>query len=299
MISKSRSGVVRERRWIGMSVGIAWLFSAVAWADEGAADALLQRNVSQLKAFLAEQERERKERERERELVGEMVLVKGGCYQMGSNSGDSDEKPVHRVCLDSFKIGKYEVTQGQWQAVMGSNPSHFSNCGSNCPVENVSWDDIQQYIKKLNQKTSKRYRLPSEAEWEYAARGGTTTPFWTGNCITTKQANYDGNYDYKDCGAKTGTYRKITLPVGSFQPNAFGLYDMSGNVWEWVQDCWNNSYHGAPADGSAWESGECGRRVLRGGSWFSRPTYLRSADRGRDSTGYRGYGYGFRLILQD
>ncbi|QEP43329.1 formylglycine-generating enzyme family protein [Ectothiorhodospiraceae bacterium BW-2] len=247
-----------------------------------------QQRQRQLKR---EQREERERLEREGHMSGEMVRVPGGCFQMGSNSGDSDEKPVHRVCVNSFKIGKYEITQSQWQAVMGSNPSYFSSCGGNCPVERVSWDDIQLYIKKLNQKTGQRYRLPSEAEWEYAARGGTTTKYWWGDNIGRNNANCDG------CGSQWDD--KSTAPVGSFKPNAFGLYDMSGNVWEWVQDCWNGSYNGAPDNGSAWESGECGRRVLRGGSWYYRPDNLRSAYRYWDSSGARGFNFGFRLILQD
>ena len=131
---------------------------------------------------------------------------------------------------------------------------------------------------------AREYRLLSESEWEYAARGGTTGPFHFGSTISPEQANYDGNYTYGS--GRKGRYRKRTLPVGSFSPNAFGLHDVHGNVWEWVGDCWNGSYAGAPSDGSAWtNSGDCGRRVLRGGSWLGVPRYLRSASRGRYSTG--------------
>ena len=207
-------------------------------------------------------------------LLADMVTIPSGSFRMGSNKS-SDEKPIHTVLVSSFRMGKHEVTQAQWMAVMGDNPSNFS--GMNNPVEQVSWDDIQSFLGKLNQQSGKTFRLPSEAEWEYAARAGTTTAFSTGECINTDQANYDGNSDYNKCGAKTGVYRKKTMPVGSFQPNAFGLYDMHGNVWEWVQDCWNKNYNGAPANGSAWLSGTCKRRVLRGGSWFDNPDYMRSA----------------------
>ncbi|QEP42480.1 PEGA domain-containing protein [Ectothiorhodospiraceae bacterium BW-2] len=230
----------------------------------------------------------------------EMEPVPGGCYQMGSNSGDSDEKPVHRVCVDNFQMGKYEITWAQYQPCIdaGVCPNNDGDGGDNGwgkgnrPVIEVSWDDItQKYIPWLNRQTGKRYALPSEAQWEYAARGGTTTKYWWGDNIGRNNANCDG------CGSQWDD--KSTAPVGSFKPNAFGLYDMSGNVWEWVQDCWNNSYHGAPADGSAWESGECGLRVLRGGSWNFKPNSLRSADRNWNYTGNRVYDYGFRLILQD
>jgi len=223
-----------------------------------------------------------------------MVMIPSGSFMMGSNDGGSDEKPVHRVHINSFKMGKYEVTQALWQAVMGSNPSRFK--GANRPVEKVSWDDIQAFIRKLNRRTGKHFRLPSEAEWEYAARAGTTTAFSTGNCIHTSQANYDGNYDYNHCGAKTGVYRQKTLAVGSFIPNKFGLYDMHGNVWEWVEDCYHGSYSGAPSDGSAWTSGSCGRRVLRGGSCSNNPLYMRSAYRLWHSPDLRTSDNGFRLV---
>jgi formylglycine-generating enzyme required for sulfatase activity len=135
-------------------------------------------------------------------------------------------------------------------------------------VINVSWDDARAYADWLSDQTGQRYRLPTEAEWEYAARAGTTTPFWTGDCIHTDQANYDGNYDYNGCGAKTGVHRGQTVPAGSLPANAFGLHEIAGNVWEWVEDCWHSSYAGAPTDGSAWveaDGGECSR-VVRGGS---------------------------------
>ncbi len=216
----------------------------------------------------------------------EMVVIPAGSFQMGSNDGD--EKPPHRVSIKSFALGKYEVTQGQWKAVMGSNPSRFTSCGDNCPVEQVSWNDIQQYIQKLNQQTGQNYRLPSEAEWEYAARAGTSSKYWWGDNIGNNNANCDG------CGSQWDN--KTTAPVGSFKPNAFGLYDMHGNVWEWAQDWYHDNYSGAPSDGSAWESGgEQRYRVLRGGSWISVPAVLRSAFRSRSSPVNRNIGYGFRL----
>jgi formylglycine-generating enzyme required for sulfatase activity len=165
------------------------------------------------------------------------------------------------------------------------------------PVINVSWDDARAYADWLSDQTGQRYRLPTEAEWEYAARAGTTTPFWTGDCIHTDQANYDGNYDYNGCGAKTGVHRGQTVPAGSLPPNAFGLHEIAGNVWEWVEDCWHSSYAGAPTDGSAWveaDGGECAR-VVRGGSWDFVARFLRAPARNRSSPSYRNNDFGFRL----
>ena len=147
----------------------------------------------------------------------EMVLIEGGCFNIGSPESEplrGHNEKQHQVCVDDFYLGKYEVTQAQWQAVMGSNPSKFH--GDNLPVEQVSYLDIQQFIARLNQQTGKTYRLPTEAEWEYTARAGTTTPFYTGNCISTQQANYNGGtVDYNDCGGKTGVYKQTTVAVGS------------------------------------------------------------------------------------
>ncbi|MDQ6979096.1 MAG: formylglycine-generating enzyme family protein [Mariprofundaceae bacterium] len=221
------------------------------------------------------------------------VWVPSGEFMMGSNDGGKDEKPVHKVQINKgFWLGKYEVTQAQWQRVMGINPSTFK--GNDLPVETVSWNDIQGYLKKLGNG----YRLPTEAEWEYAARAGTTTPFMTGQCISTDQANYNGSnsvFSYKDC--PKGEYRKTTMAVGSFSPNAWGLYDMHGNVWEWTADCSNKSYTGAPSNGSAWLSGTCEQRVLRGGSWSNSPWSLRSANRGGNNSGNRDGTIGFRVVL--
>ncbi|MBK9442785.1 MAG: SUMF1/EgtB/PvdO family nonheme iron enzyme [Comamonadaceae bacterium] len=211
----------------------------------------------------------------------EMVLIRSGSFDMGSNNGDSDEKPVHRVSIRSFLMGKTEVTQGQWKAVMGSNPSHFSNCGDDCPVEKVSWNDAQEYVRKLSQQSGKNYRLPSEAEWEYACRAG-------------------GNHTY--CGSDSvdavGWYNSNSVSkthsVAGKQANAFGLYDMSGNVWEWVQDDYQDNYNGAPSDGSAWSTGGS-QRVLRGDSWYFNPNIRRSADRVRNAPDDRNFVSGFRI----
>ena len=221
----------------------------------------------------------------------EFVLIPAGTFQMGSTSAaaDDDERPVRQVrIVQAFYLGKYEVMQAQWEAVMGNNPSHFKGCGD-CPVEQVSWEDAQAFIRKLNEMEGKnRYRLPSEAEWEYAARAGTTTKYSWGDEIGANRANCYG------CGSQWDG--ETTAPVGSFPANAWGLHDMHGNVWEWVQDCWNGSYQGAPADGSAWESGDCFRRVLRGGSWGYNPWLLRAAVRSRSTTGDRYSGIGFRIV---
>ena len=214
----------------------------------------------------------------------EMVVIPAGSFTMGSNRHDN-EKPTRSVNIRSFALGKYEVTQRQWKAVMGDNPSYFKNGCSNCPVESVRWDDIQKFLQKLNQMTGKEYRLPSEAEWEYAARAGTTTEWSSGNdASSVKQyAWYTEN--------STGRIQ----PVGTKQPNAFGLHDMHGNVWEWVQDVWHDNYNGAPTDGTSWTVGDQSRRVLRGGSWGHLPVYLRSASRIRYATGDRDNGFGFRI----
>ena len=216
----------------------------------------------------------------------EMVRIAPGTFQMGSPR--SREGPVHEVTIrQGFYLGKYEVTQAQWEAVTGSNPSIFSGCGD-CPAESVSWHDAQAFIRKLNEMEGENhYRLPSEAEWEYAARAGTTTRYSWGDDIGSNLANCVG------CGSQWDG--KKTAPVGSFGANAWGLHDMHGNVREWVADCWNGNYEGAPADGSVWERGNCSHRVLRGGSWDNEPRNLRSAVRFRDSTGVRHDFVGFRF----
>lgn len=181
-----------------------------------------------------------------------MVYIPGGSFLMGapeteegSRSRDS-ERPQHRVEIAPFYMGRYPVTQAQYQAVMGENPSYFK--GENNPVERVSWHKAKEFCQKLSEQTGKTYRLPSEAQWEYACRAGTTTPFYFGETISTDLANYDGNSRYGN--GKKGVYRIKTTPVRSFPPNAFGLYDMHGNVWEWCEDIWHKNYEGAPNDGS-------------------------------------------------
>jgi formylglycine-generating enzyme required for sulfatase activity len=213
----------------------------------------------------------------------EFVWIPPGSFMMGSEKGRDDEKPVHHVTInEGFYMGKYEVTQAQWQAVMGDNPSYFKGC-DNCPVENVSWDDAQVFINKLNtQNDGYTYRLPTEAEWEYAARAGTT-------------GDYAGDLDAmawyeKNSGGETHS-------VGSKQANAFGLYDIHGNVWEWVEDWYHDSYAGAPRDGSAWLSGGKQKyRVLRGGSWVIYANLCRAAVRIRNLPVFRNFNFGFRVV---
>jgi formylglycine-generating enzyme required for sulfatase activity len=215
----------------------------------------------------------------------EMVEIPAGSFAMGSNKSEEDEKPLHNVTIaQPFAIGKTEVTQAQWQALMGNNPSYFAECGDNCPVEQVSWNDVQNFIKKLNAKTGKQYRLPSEAEWEYACRAG-------------KQQEYCGS-DIADNvswnGNNSGSFMfKKTHPVAKKEANAFGLYDMSGNVWEWVEDTYHDNYNGAPGDGSAWLNGS--KHVLRGGSWGYDQPFSRAAARFKFGENFRYYSYGFRL----
>lgn len=227
-----------------------------------------------------------------------MVQIAGGCFQMGSPKTEQerdDDERQHEVCVkEAFEIGVYEVTQGQWKAVMGSNPSRFKK-GDDYPVENVSWSGVQTYLSKLNQKTGRDYRLPTEAEWEYAARAGTTGPFWTSRCVTTDQANYDGRYSYgePDCGAKTGVYREKTLPVGSFKPNPWGLYDTMGNVWEWTCSTYDERYGGAEQKCS--DKDTSSPLAVRGGSWDSLPAWVRSANRDWNDPPSRGINLGFRL----
>jgi formylglycine-generating enzyme required for sulfatase activity len=209
----------------------------------------------------------------------EMVEILGGTFIMGSPKSEakrgSNEGPQHQVTVPSFYMGKYELTQVQYEAIIGTNPSNFK--GDNRPVERVSWNNAVEFCKKLSQKTGKKYRLPSEAEWEYACRAGTTTPFYFGESITPDLVNYDGNYTY--ASAPKGKYRRQTTDVGTFPPNSFGLYDMHGNVWEWCQDDYKNDYINAPTDGSALTSPSRSAKLLRGGSWFLIPVYCRSAFR--------------------
>jgi formylglycine-generating enzyme required for sulfatase activity len=225
----------------------------------------------------------------------EMVEIPGGTFIMGSPASEagrhSSESPQHQVTVSSFYMGKYELTQAQYQAIIGTDPSNFK--GHNRPVERVSWNNAVEFCKKLSQKTGKKYRLPSEAEWEYACRAGTTTPFYFGESITPDLVNYDGNYTY--ASAPKGQHRQQTTDVGTFPPNAFGLYDMHGNVWEWCEDDWQENYINAPINGSALIS-QSDIKLLRGGSWGFSPANCRSAYRDYNGLGYDDLSIGFRVV---
>ena len=256
----------------------------------------------------AERERERKKpgrRFRDCDDCPEMVVVPAGSFNMGSPSREKgrsvDEGPVHRVTISKpFAVGVYEVTFREWEACRRSGgcahrPGDRGWGREERPVINVNWDDAKAYVRWLSAETGEEYRLLSESEWEYVARGGTTGPFYYGSTITPERANYDGNYTYG--GGGRGRYRERTVAVGSFPSNDFGLHDVHGNVREWVEDCWHDSYRGVPGDGGAWiRGGDCGKRVLRGGSWVNPPGALRSASRHRNSIGYRLDYVGFRVV---
>ena len=253
-----------------------------------------------------------------------LVEIPGGTFLMGNTDSEADqvkreyerngmkpedaskysrqEVPQHTVSVPTFYMGKYEVTQVQWRAVsrlprvirdLVSDPSKFK--GDTLPVEQVSWEDAIEFCARLSRATGRTYRLPTEAEWEYACRGMTTT-FYFGDTITPKLVNYDGNNPYGS--AAKGTYRQTSTPAGSVgYPNAFGLYDMHGNVWEWCMDYWHESYNGAPSDGSSRESsGDASRRVLRGGSWGTNAINCRSAYRDRSTPDNRVDVAGFRVV---
>ena len=226
----------------------------------------------------------------------EMVVVPPGSFTMGSPASedgrDDNEGPQHRVRIrDPFAVGVFEVTFAEWDACVehggcSADPDDAGWGRGNRPVMNVSWHDAQNYVEWISRRTGNKYRLLSEAEWEYVARAGTNTRYHYGDTISLDQANHDP--------PGFGEWYGKTMPVDHFRPNAFGLHVMHGNVWEWVQDCWNESYDGAPTDGRAWENGDCLRRVLRGGSWYDAPRFLRSAERrfsqfdiSRNSLGFR------------
>lgn len=217
----------------------------------------------------------------------ETVLVKGGCFDMGDTFGDghANEKPVHQICVPDFSIGKYEVTQGQWKALMGNNPSHFRDCGDTCPVERVSWYDVQEFMKRLGSHTGKLYRLPTEAEWEYAARSGGKEEKYAG----TSSYGELGGYAWLDSNAEGRTHA-----VGKKRPNGLGLCDMSGNVSEWVSD-WYGYYLRSSRDNLQGPSSG-NRKVFRGGSWNSSPWGVRASNRYKAGKPAHKDGYlGFRV----
>jgi formylglycine-generating enzyme required for sulfatase activity len=241
----------------------------------------------------------------------EMVKIPAGKFKMGSPDNDSegygDERPQHLVSVSEFWMGKYPVTQAQWEQVaalprvkkdLDPDPSNFK--GKKLPVEQVSWHDAVEFCQRLSQKTGRTYRLPSEAEWEYACRAGTTTRYYFGDTLSNSQANF-GNRKrvIKEGFMGIGREEKSigTKPVDRYSSNAFGLYNMHGNVYEWCADHWHDNYEGAPTDGSAWlSSDESNSRLLRGGSWVSTPRYCRSASRGNGTPDLRPYSNGFRVV---
>jgi formylglycine-generating enzyme required for sulfatase activity/uncharacterized caspase-like protein len=249
------------------------------------------------------------------DITLEMVAIPGGTFTMGTEDeeierlikkfnweGFRGERPQHQVTVPPFFMGRYPITQAQWQAIaatakididLETNPSNFT--GNELPVERVTWYQATEFCKRLSRETKQEYRLPSEAEWEYACRAGTTTPFYFGETITGELANYNAGYTY--AGEAKGEYRQQTTPVGQFPPNAFGLYDMHGNVWEWCADDWHDNYDGAPTDGSVWiENGNDNCSPLRGGSWCLNPDNCRSASRLNDDRRDDGSNYGFRVV---
>lgn len=218
----------------------------------------------------------------------EMIAIRGGSFAMGSND-DPTERPVHQVTIKPFSIGKYPVTVQEWNECAAAKACGFTASGKDdAPVSNVSWIDAKQYVDWLAQATKKPYRLPSEAEWEYAARGGTQTKYWWGDKLQPGMAGC------KDCGELAADQ---PAKVGSFKPNPFGLYDMGGGIDQWVADCWHRTYQGAPSDGSAWTSADCSAHVLRSGSWKNDSAYVRPSNRGGYDAGVRYPTHGFRIAL--
>ncbi len=267
---------------------------AARQAADRAAQAEASRRQAAAEARAREESAARAEQDRLKANLGlGMALVPAGCFQMGSNtSGQSDEQPQHQVCIPrAFGMGKHEVTFDEYDrfvtATGAARPADQGWGRGTRPVINVSWEEARRYAQWLSSQTGKRFRLPSEAEWEYATRAGTSTEYWWGNAIGSNRANCDG------CGS--GFDNQKTAPVGSFEANPWGLHDVHGNVWEWVQDCYEPTYGGAPTDGRARDGGGCSTRVLRGGSWFNIPSNLRSADRDMNAPDNRIFSNGFRL----
>jgi len=233
-----------------------------------------------------------------------MVTINPGQSILGSppyeQKRDNSEGPLQPVSIGySFEVGKFEVTFAEWDKCVagggcaGHRPKDGNWGRGKRPVINVSWNDTQKYIKWLNRKTGLKYRLLSEAEWEYIARAGSNTPFATGGMITTQQANFNGQESY--AGSPLGNYRRKTVPVGSFGANAYGLHDLHGNVWEWTQDCWSPNHSGNRRDGSPTEKSNCKHRVMKGGSWVNKPDDIRIAQRQQYVPDYRYDDYGFRI----
>ena len=224
---------------------------------------------------------------RDCEQCPEMVILPGGTFMMGSNEHPT-EKPVHQVVISAFALGRFPVTVGQWKQCVAAKRCNYRPTGDDdMPVSNVSWDDAQQYVAWLSTVAQKEYRLPREAEWEYAARAETTTRYWWGNQLTVGMANCKG------CGEPYDPNKP--MKIGSLAPNPFGLYDMSGGIAQWVSDCWHENYQGAPRTSLSWDMPNCRERVLRGGSWKNDPNYVRPASRDRYDTDVRYFTHGLRV----
>ena len=231
----------------------------------------------------------------------EFARVSAGSFMMGSNTS-VNEKPTHKVIIQNgFWMGKFEVTIGEWKAVMGDIPADMKTADAQFrdnerqPVVYVSWEDAQQFITKLNATgDGYNYRLPTEAEWEYASRAGTATEFSFGDRLGSEQANFNGNLPFGS--ASKGNFLNKTAVVGSYQPNAWGLYDMHGNVWEWCQDWYDAGYYSKSPTADPWGASAGTSRVTRGGGWFFAGSYLRSAFRRANAPAFRGDGFGFRLV---
>ena len=312
----------QDRQRIAQANEAHWAAFDTALAEENLSDAagiLVQvrdlnpeaPELAEGEMRLAELERKRQEAEvKARQFAGEMVSIPGGTFHMGDSRGvgEDDERPVLSVTVPTFRIGKYEVTFTQWDACVADGgceryrPKDEGWGRGNRPAINISWDNAKSFIDWLNAKTGGNFRLPTEAEWEYAARAGSTTMYHFGDdesqlCRYANHADSSTDYDWrnKDCSDGIG---KRTADVGRYQPNKFGLYDMHGNAWEWVEDCWKDNHISAPTDGKAWVSGDCSQRVIRGGSWASAPWALRSSNRYGDAHSYRLDDQGFR-VAQD
>ena len=233
----------------------------------------------------------------DKQVMLEMAFIPGGIYKMGSpgHQGYEDEHPQHVVSVASFWMGKQPITQAQWQAVIKKlPPCRFK--GASLPVDNVSWDDATLFCSRLSKKTGRAYRLPAEAEWEYACRAGSASAFHFGETLTTDLANYVGEHIF--LSEPKGIYRHVPTEAGCFPPNAFGLYDMHGNVWEWCADAWHEDYQGAPFNGSVWNAADKkAARVLRGGCWHEIPGNCRSAVRLKSEAGEREDFFGLRVAL--
>ncbi|MFQ5561694.1 MAG: formylglycine-generating enzyme family protein [Nitrospinota bacterium] len=231
----------------------------------------------------------------------DMVPVAGGCFDMGDtfDEGWKTERPVHKVCVGDFFLSAHEITQGEWKEVVDKNPSSFNTCGDNCPVENVSLFDILSFLKALNSQTGREYRLPTEAEWEYAARnGGEKVRFGTGkNTLSPKGANFNADPNFQEKYSRAGSKSNGTVAVGTFLPNKLGLYDMAGNVWEWSNSRFTGGFYGQKKvnNPSVLKEGEF--VVIRGGGWQDKPINLRNSRRSRVAPGFKSSDLGFRLAV--